>query len=535
MIKINKKDSIIDIIIKINNCKKKEIVLDFPFGHPILHSSTSLRILKNKAAKKDLIIITSDKTAKKIWKKLWIKYSEIWDEDLLEYNYTFFEYFKYIIKRYIAEAGAFFTNKTPDIVYEYQKKNQVNNSKIWFFLLWLILSVFLFIFIFYFAVNKTYIHITPEITIKNRALNFVFRETEKDEITTNNIIELNKITKTVSLSKTFWTTWINIDTIKRAKWKVTFYNELNENIELLKNTRLQTDSWILFSSDTEIKIPRATVSSTWALIPWKKDIYITSRIYDTNWDLTLDNANIWDWVFLTLPWLKTSQDKIYAKTKWEIKWATNTYTKQVTKKDIENAANIMKANLKQKALNSLKKQVKEDNQRNNITYQILWVDDILEYSELNIEWFDKLKPNTDLQNFSLSGSVKITSYTYNTQKVLNKLSSSIKWNILKNIEKLLFVNDQSLIISNVISKSTEPLEIKATAQVEAFYIHNFSNKESNYIQKLKYSISWMEKEKAQKILINNKKISDVVIDVRPFFVDRISKLTDNIIIEVESR
>jgi hypothetical protein len=31
MIKINKKDSIIDIIIKIGNCKQKEIVLDFPF------------------------------------------------------------------------------------------------------------------------------------------------------------------------------------------------------------------------------------------------------------------------------------------------------------------------------------------------------------------------------------------------------------------------------------------------------------------------------------------------------------------------
>jgi hypothetical protein len=31
MIKINKKDSIIDIIIKIDNCKQKEIILDFPF------------------------------------------------------------------------------------------------------------------------------------------------------------------------------------------------------------------------------------------------------------------------------------------------------------------------------------------------------------------------------------------------------------------------------------------------------------------------------------------------------------------------
>jgi hypothetical protein len=71
MIKINNKDSIIDVIIKINNCKQKEIVLDFPFGHPIIHNHTSLKILKNKAWKKDLIIITNDKTAQRIWKNLW--------------------------------------------------------------------------------------------------------------------------------------------------------------------------------------------------------------------------------------------------------------------------------------------------------------------------------------------------------------------------------------------------------------------------------------------------------------------------------
>jgi len=70
MIKINKKDSIIDIIIKIDNCKQKEIILDFPFGHPIIHNYTSLKILKNKSNKKDLIIITNDKSARKIGRKL---------------------------------------------------------------------------------------------------------------------------------------------------------------------------------------------------------------------------------------------------------------------------------------------------------------------------------------------------------------------------------------------------------------------------------------------------------------------------------
>ncbi|MDR0772450.1 MAG: hypothetical protein LBF15_05540 [Candidatus Peribacteria bacterium] len=66
MIKINKTDSIVDIIIKIKHNKEKEIVLEFPFGHPILHNYTSLKILKTKAEKRELIIVTNDQTAKKI-------------------------------------------------------------------------------------------------------------------------------------------------------------------------------------------------------------------------------------------------------------------------------------------------------------------------------------------------------------------------------------------------------------------------------------------------------------------------------------
>jgi hypothetical protein len=49
MIKINKTDSIVDIILKIKNSNEKEVVLEFPFGHPVLHNYTSLKILKAKS------------------------------------------------------------------------------------------------------------------------------------------------------------------------------------------------------------------------------------------------------------------------------------------------------------------------------------------------------------------------------------------------------------------------------------------------------------------------------------------------------
>lgn len=534
MIKINKKDSIIDIIIKIDNCKQNEIILDFPFWHPILHNYVSLKILKNKAKNKNLIIITNDKTAKKIGSKLWIKYSQIGSPDLLEYNYSPIEYTRYLIKRYFLEITQIFSDKTNNITFEYQKKYWISSSKIWYFLIGLISSIFLFFFIFYFAVNKTYVYITPEINIKTKAENFIFREVEKDELSNANIIKLNKISKLIYLTNTFWTSWVNELSFKKSKWKVVFYNELNEDVDLLQNTRVMTDDWIIFRTDTSIHIPKSSYSSTWTIIPWKTEINITSQVNDIEWKVVWDKANLWDWVLLTLPWLKTNNDKIYAYTLWEIKRANNEYQKQLTKEDIENATKILESKLKQEALNELKKQINEDNNNNNnnVVTELLWIDWILKYSDLNISWQEKIKVWDNISEFELSWTIKITSYSYNTKKVLNQLSNTIQSSILKDVEKFLFINENSLRISNIISKEEYPLEIKATAQVEAFFSHNFLTKKNNYTEKLKSIISWVEKADALKILLNNPKISDVKIEIRPFFINTVSKITDNIIIKV---
>ncbi|MFK7780443.1 MAG: hypothetical protein QM490_04910 [Candidatus Gracilibacteria bacterium] len=532
MIKINKKDSIIDIIIKINNCKQKEVVLDFPFGHPIIHNYTSLKILKNKSGKKDLIIVTSDKTAKKIGKKLGIKYSKIGQADLLEYNYTFLEYSKYLFKRYIKEFFQLFSDNTPNIIFDYHKKYASGNSKIGFFMLGLVASILLFIFIFYFAVNKTYIHITPEITIKTRAENFIFREAQKDEITDNNIIKLNKISELIYLTDTFGTSGINEGTLKRSKGKVTFFNELNEDVALLKNTRVQTDDGIIFTADTDIIIPKATLSLSGTIQPGTTNINITSKIYDNEGKIVGDRGNINIGTLLLIPGLKTNRDKIYAKTIGEIKGGENIFTKQLTQVDIDNASDLLESKLRQQALNELKKQILENNKNNNITYEILGVNNILEYSDFKIIGKEKLKVGENIENFELSGTIKITSFTYNTEKVLNQLSNTVKGSLLKNIEKILFINNESLRISNIMNRQENPLEIKATAQVEAFFAHNFLNEKNNYIEKLKNTIGGINKNEALKILLNNPNISDVKIEIRPFFINTISKITDNIIIKV---
>jgi len=70
-----------------------------------------------------------------------------------------------------------------------------------------ILILALLIYIFYFAINKTYISITPEISIKTKSRNYTYIEPEKtlieDKILKINEIPLEKIFSKISLKQKF--------------------------------------------------------------------------------------------------------------------------------------------------------------------------------------------------------------------------------------------------------------------------------------------------------------------------------------------
>ncbi|MDR0772447.1 MAG: hypothetical protein LBF15_05525 [Candidatus Peribacteria bacterium] len=103
---------------------------------------------------------------------------------------------------------------------------------------------------------------------------------------------------------------------------------------------------------------------------------------------------------------------------------------------------------------------------------------------------------------------------------------------MPNIEELLEINSSSLRIANVLSAQERPFSIKATAQLEIFVIHNFLSKSNTYIERLKAVVAGLPKEEAEKILLNNEKISNVKIEIKPFFMRNISKINENIILKV---
>jgi len=540
MIKINKTDSLIDILSKIKNSKDFNVILDFPFWHPILHNYLWLKIIKSKVWTKTLIIITNDLSSKKIWKSLWIKYSIVKDEKfieketLLKHNFTFFEYLKFEVNKY--------KKYLKKIIFKNKKTTEVKSIKekhttwISFFLLWLFLSSLMLVFIFYFAVNKSYIYITPEITVKTRWKNIIFREKQQDSIMEeDNVIWVQKVSKSVNLEEKFQTTWIKEDSINKASWEVIFFNKTSESQDLVVKTRLQTSDWILYEIDNSISIPSATTSTNWDLIPWELKTKIYAKIYDINWIFIWEKWNIWTWITLQIPWLeKELNSQVYAVTDTDIKWWWNKQTKFLSKNDLISSEKILESKLRDNALKEIKNEIKNKNKDNNVVFELLDIKDGIKYWNPEIKRIWNLNIGDKIESFTLSWNIKVEAYIYNKESLINKMSWIINESILSDVEKISAINDKSLRISNLIYKIDDPFEVKATVEIDVFVLHVFSKDwDDYYLEKLKNSILWLDKEEAEKILLNDKQISDVKIDIKPFFIKNLPNFPNNIIFKVE--
>jgi hypothetical protein len=542
MIKVQSQDTIIDILSKINSETSNDIIIEFPFWHPILHNYLSLKIIKNKAGTKKVTIITSDLTSRKIGKLLWIHYSIIKDQKfheekntqkaLLSYNFTFFEYALFELRKYWRELKE--NIRESKWMKFYSLKYEKQKSRIWFFLFWLLISIILIIFIFYFAVTKTYISIAPEVKIKTRGKNIIFREAPEDSLTSgNNVVGLRKISKTVHLNSTFWATGIDMKEVERSKGSILLYNLFEEDIDLREKTRLETASGSIFLTTKKISVPKAVKLTNGTLKPWTMEVMIESDIKDINGRMIWTEANIGTGEVLLLPWLKQEKDKMYAKALWAFNWGKSYEGKRiVTQQDVENAKNLLIQKLKDTAIKELKTQIRDDNTLNNVTYDLVWIDSALVYSDEKVDIPSTIIVWKSVWNFELSGTIKLTGYTYNKDSVINKLKNVVAESTIEWSEKIMLIDEKTLRFATVISRQENPLEFKSTMEIDAFIVHDFLNSDDTYVQKLKDMIAWMPESEARKVLLNDSKISNVSIEITPFFINNVSTRTSNIIFKL---
>lgn len=549
MIRIETHDTILDIVAKMNSSTKEEILLEFPFGHPVLHNHLFLQILKAEAGTKRLTIITTDILSRKIWSKLWIRYvineeqenyvKKQWKRHILKHNFTFFEYFIFETKRFFRSLWKkIWAHELKNIKYS-ATKNNLKYPWVSLLLMGLFASFVLLIFIFYFAVNKTYIYISPEVTIATKSKNFIYwekvisdniEETEKQN--KDNFIEIKEISEQLVLEEIFQSKTIDYSTTQRSIWKAKLKNELTTPQTLRDNTRLLTADGIIFRTTKWITVPKAQKQEDWWSIPWEVIVDIKADLYDEKWEFIWERWNI-EKTTMILPWLQNNRDKIYAYLEGWTSWWSNDYSLIIWEKDIEEAKQIMKEKLKKQVLEKIKEKLKQDNKENKTNYEILNIANIIEFSDLDVKLAWWIKAWDKLDKFKIIWNIKAKTYIYDKTKVINNLEKLVNSSLLEWTEKLNFLDKNSLRIPDVIEKSENPIRIKATTQIEIWINYDFENNLNSRVKKIKQMIMWQEIKKASTYLLNIPEIKDVTIKNSPFFLKSVSGVEENIIIKIK--
>ena len=550
MIQIENSDTLIDIIEKIESHKENDIILHFPLWHPVLHNYVSLKLLKSKTKTRNLVIITNDHVWKKIGKELGIKYSSIKNQKfvansskntLMKHNFSFWEFFIFQIQSYFQELkSSIHSNQKLYALKKYSHHYKKKYSLRVFFIAFTV-CIWLFLFIYYFAVSKSYILITPETVIRKEASNFIFKENIDNNILWNNKeIEIEELEIKIYSSETYTSTQVSQNSTNNAKGKVRMYNTQKEEQELIRDTRLQDDTGKVFLLTSSIVIPPAVTDNFWNISPGIIETTARARVKDAVWEYIWSKWNIKNNTRFFIPGLNEEEQKqVYAESIEDFKWGTDDFTKILSQDDIDNAKELFTEKLKSTALISLKNQITEKNEFNDSDLDILsWWNNSIKYSEANISIDKNAQIWKEIENFNITWSISIKAYLFNKKTIIQRLRTLINEKQLEWIEKISYIDPSSLRMSQLIyikewDKYEDNFELKATFEIEALLLHDFLHTKNNYIDYLKSLILWKEKNEAEKILLNDPKISNAKISIRPFFSQTISRIPANILFEVK--
>lgn len=401
-------------------------------------------------------------------------------------------------------------------------------------MLWLVTSLIIFLFIYYFAISKSYIEIKPEIIIKKEAYNFIFTPNIPETILWNNrYVKIDPISKTLYSSDTYAATQI-LENNNIARWEIEIFNLLPEEQTLVPNTRFMTDDWLIFRTETWINIPASTKDNFWNTSPWIASVNVRSEIKDESWAYIWEKWNIPKDTHLIIPWLDISlQEEIYWKTKIQFTGWTNDFQKVISQEDIDRAKELFTKKLESEVIASIKNNILSGNKQNNTSLDILPGVNSISYDNIEINLEPGIEAGVLQDNFKLEWSISANVYTYNKETVIQKLKTLLNEKKLEWVEKINYVDENSLRMSELIYVNDSPFSMKSTFEMEAVYVHDFLHKNNSFTDSLKQQIRWMPKEEAESYLLNNPKISNVTITLRPFFAKNISNIYNNIIFNIE--
>ncbi len=445
-------------------------------------------------------------------------------KDITTHNMTMFEYLRYEIRRGIAYLWflAFEkTNAKKKIIH--MKKN---GSHFILIIVGLIMSMTLLLFIFHFAVSKTIITITPQISIRPISANIIYAQSTGSLLATRNTIALRKVDIPTTYTMKFQLETVDPNSTTNARGTITIYNETTTAQALKPQTRFITLDGTVFRSMNWVNVPPAR-SINGITEMGSIDVEIMADVRDEAGGIIWQKWNITAGIDFTIPGLKFNRDKIYAKSKTDFRGGEAPRIHIVTEDEVKKFTGLLKEQLHRVARNTLQKNLDDKKQASGDDYALFSGDGVSFTGEL-YEIISGQKYGDFAEEIEMRGTVMVTALTYDKRATINYLTDIFREGLLSGTDHEVAIHDDTLRISSVIYRAPGDSTIKATMEMNTSIAHDFEDPKNQLTHYLKVTIAGLSKNEAITRLLNTGHVKETVISSYPFWNRSVSGNIDQI-------
>lgn len=531
-------DTLLDIVLRVRALPSdvRDVVIDLDTNH-VLTQLLNVKTLLATFPSKRFSFVVSGLFTKKLAEPLGVRYytrnddiefeREYEQKHLLKHNFTPLEYFRYEVTKIFSRTVHAISERRKRFVYK--NRRMVEDSNALLLVLGVALSLFLLLFIFYFTVSRTYVYISPQLTVKTASRNLIFREDLPDMAAIapadrGNFIPVRPLSFDFSVEQTFPISVFDEASTQNAQGTVDVFNEIPQEQTLRPKTRLVTEDGLVYRTEDWIKIGAGRDGA-----PAKTSVRIVADMYDSQNAIIGVRGNIADGVLLTMPGLKFNRDRIYAKTHGPLTGGIDPKVHRLTSEELTKFTGIITEFARTKALERARERVSEYNAQNNAGFDIIPIPSNTLFSDIRVDPLDNAKVGDRIDTVRLRATLRLKTYMYDKNATLFYLKSVLNDSILTGTEKLLGTNEDSVRISTVLSRQDTPyFSLKGTTELDGTISYDFENPSNNLTKKLKNLILGTKPEEARSILLNNTNIASVRIQLSPFWLSHVSGRPDNI-------
>lgn len=446
-------------------------------------------------------------------------------KNILAHNLTRWEYFLYELRRGGEYIKFLFQRKRPKTQIHTIKKRSPNTFLI---VIGLIMSLSLLVFIFYFAVSKTYVSVVPQTTVKPVSANIIFSQVVDTGslFSERNVVRMKKIQLPVEYSMKFTMDAIDPNSATSAAGRITVYNELSAEQALKPWTRFVTEEGIVYKADGWVRVPPARTINGVSEVA-SIEAYVTAERYDEAGNIVGSHGNIPTDTLLTIPGLKFNRDKVYAKAKENFVGGTDSQIHMVTEDAVRKWQDTLREQLRRISRDNIQAWLDGENKNNHEDYALVMGEPLV-FSGETMRITSGQKAWDPADEIEITGNVTAYALIFDREATIKYLTQIFREKLLEWTDKELAIHNDTLRLTNVISREADDLSIKATMEMNTTITYDLENSSNELTRRMKVLIAGLSRKDAIDKLISEGKVHEVKITFSPFWLTQVSSNVDNI-------